>query len=60
MLDKHCAFVTFSDWRHAGDAMQELQAKDVLGQKILIKYPDRALLPPGKRPRCQAELLGLN
>lgn len=45
MLDKHCAFVTFVDWKHAGDAMRELQGLDQsgCGHKLLIKYPDRAL-----------------
>lgn len=38
--DKYCAFVNFKTKEDAFKAMQNLQGKNLEGQRILIKYPD--------------------
>lgn len=38
--EKFCAFINFVDKECAGKAMQNLQSVDVLGQNLLIKFPD--------------------
>lgn len=43
MLEKHCGFVSYQDWRSAAAAMSEQQNKPMHGHAMFLKYPDRAL-----------------